>query len=73
MPIAYDDNLNGIKSDIVWSNIELLIVLQCFVYYFLSNDFIFTLKLYVISQYYILVLVAIRSYEILDYWIISIV
>lgn len=54
MPIAYNDNINGIKSDIVWSNIELLIVLQFFVHYFVSNDFIFTLKLYVISQYYIL-------------------
>lgn len=53
MPIAYNDNIDGIKSNIVWSNIELLIVLQFFVYYFVSNDFIFTLKLYVISQYYI--------------------
>lgn len=42
MPIAYNDNINGIKSNIVWSNIELLIVLQFFVYYFVSNDFIFT-------------------------------
>lgn len=73
MPIAYNDNLNGIKSDIVWSNIDLLIVLQCFVYYFVSTDFIFTLKMYVISQYYILVLFAFRLYELLDYWIISIV
>lgn len=68
MPIAYNDNLNCIKSNIVWSNIELLIVLQCFVYYFVSTDFIFTLKLYVISQYYILVLVAFRLYELLDYF-----
>lgn len=68
MPIAYGDNLNGIKSDIVWSNVKLLIVLQCFVYYCVSNDFIFTLKLYVISQYYILVLVAFQLYELLDYF-----
>lgn len=71
MPVAYNDNIKGIKSDIVWSNIELLIVLQFFVYYFVLNDFIFTLKLYVISQYYIFSscwLPIIWTFGLLDYF-----